>query len=84
MAAAVMLLGFSIIYGTTGNIQLVDIGAILDRRVRLAARAGSLPVAIPRLLLGVVIFARRFCVFRRRRPIHAYAVRQWIRAPQRR
>src|SRR3954468_16011904 len=70
MAAAVMLFGFSYIYGTTGLTKLTDIAAALHP-------AGTDPWAVTPLntwqLLGVVVLLAGFAFKIAAVPFHAYA-----------
>jgi NADH-quinone oxidoreductase subunit N len=73
MAAAVMLFGFSYLYGTTGHIKLDAIAGMLDATRAPGTGGWGPPTTDGWLLLGVVVLLAGFAFKIAAVPLHAYA-----------
>lgn len=74
MAAAVMLFGFSYLYGTTGHIKLDEIAAVMDAARPDASGGRWLAANVdPWMLLGIVVLITGFAFKIAAVPFHAYA-----------
>ena len=73
MAAAVMLFGFSYVYGATGQIRLDLIANQLDATRDPATNGWGPPAASTWLVLGVVVLLAGFAFKLAAVPFHAYA-----------
>ena len=72
MAAAVMLFGFSYLYGTTGHIKLDEISGIINA-TRGPAGVWSVPTIDTWMLLAIVMLLAGFAFKIAAVPLHAYA-----------
>lgn len=73
MAAAVMLFGFSYLYGTTGHIRLDKIAETINATRDPATHGWGPPTVDGWMLLGVVVLLAGFAFKIAAVPLHAYA-----------